>query len=52
MCGIHVNWQVGEQCYDLEELDLKQCAGNEMLDVDSFAKLCDGCRELKIVDLV
>ena len=44
--------QVGEQCYDLEELDLKQCSGNEMLDVESFAALCDGCRQLKTMDLV
>jgi hypothetical protein len=44
--------QVGEQCYDLEELDLKQCSGNEMLDVQGFAALCDGCRQLKTVDLV
>jgi hypothetical protein len=44
--------QVGEQCYDLEELDLKQCSGHEMLDVESFAALCDGCRQLKTMDLV
>jgi hypothetical protein len=43
--------QVGEQCYDLEELDLKQCSGHEMLDVESFAALCDGCRQLKTMDL-
>ena len=44
--------QVGEQCYDLKELGLKQCSGNEMLDVESFAALCDGCRQLKTMDLV
>lgn len=44
--------QVGEQCYDLEELDLKQCSGHEMLDVENFAALCDGCRQLKTMDLV
>ena len=44
--------QVGEQCYELEELDLRQCAGNEMLDVQGFAALCDGCRQLRTIDLV
>jgi hypothetical protein len=43
--------QVGEHCYDLEELDLRQCAGHEVLDIEAFAALCDGCRQLKTVDL-
>ena len=35
----------------LESLDLKQCSGHELIKLDGFAALCDGCRQLRTIDL-
>eukprot|EP00286_Rhodomonas_abbreviata_P030093 CAMPEP_0181301656 /NCGR_PEP_ID=MMETSP1101-20121128/7543_1 /TAXON_ID=46948 /ORGANISM="Rhodomonas abbreviata, Strain Caron Lab Isolate" /LENGTH=290 /DNA_ID=CAMNT_0023406981 /DNA_START=227 /DNA_END=1099 /DNA_ORIENTATION=+ len=44
--------QIGREIQTLETLDLKQCSGHELLDHKSFAALCDGCRQLRKIDLV
>jgi hypothetical protein len=44
--------QIGREIQTLESLILKQCAGHEVLDHKGFAALCDGCREIRTMDMV
>ncbi|KAJ1485082.1 hypothetical protein T484DRAFT_1794834 [Baffinella frigidus] len=43
---------IGREVRQLETMNLKQCSGHEMIQVQGFAALCDGCRQLKTMDLV
>jgi len=44
--------QIGRDIQTLESLIMKQCAGHEVLDHAGFAALCDGCRQIRTMDLV
>mmetsp|Transcript_56233 Transcript_56233/g.132515 ORF Transcript_56233/g.132515 Transcript_56233/m.132515 type:complete len:316 (+) Transcript_56233:333-1280(+) len=44
--------QIGREIQTLESLVMKQCAGHEVLDHKGFAALCDGCRQIRSMDIV
>ncbi|EKX54244.1 hypothetical protein GUITHDRAFT_100490 [Guillardia theta CCMP2712] len=43
--------RVGSVVPNLESIDLKQCSGNEILGTGGFEALCEGCRQLRKVNL-
>eukprot|EP00960_Hanusia_phi_P037909 753180-Hanusia_phi.AAC.1 len=47
----HLLAQVGSVVPALESINLKQCSGNEILGIEGFDALCEGCRQLRNINL-
>mmetsp|Transcript_19588 Transcript_19588/g.38074 ORF Transcript_19588/g.38074 Transcript_19588/m.38074 type:complete len:320 (+) Transcript_19588:60-1019(+) len=44
--------QVGREVPSLKSINLKQCSGIDMLKPRGFVEMCEGCRQLRSIDLI